>query len=388
MTENGVYYGRGNAGMFDEYMDFINYVFGFNGNSSDFKKLLPKLYKYEYDPAGNSYVAVENGKLKSAIGAFDHDISVCGEYIKTRGIGNVAVHPYERSRGFMRKLLNMSIDDMINDGVVLSVLGGRRQRYNYFGYDKLGAEIELYFNSDNMRHTFGQTRERLFSFKKVGPADSGILESIKALSESKPFYALRDPARYYEILVSWKAKVYAVYAGEEFAGYCILKDTTVTEVLLADSYKNEFAAFARDLFDELDSGKLKIILPVYLSGYIAQVRTLAEDYAVEAGKSFCVLDYCKVTSAFMKLAAEYMRLPDGELTLDVDGRAGRENITLSVKDGVPSVERTEKTADLKLGHLEAMNLLFAPYDPARLTLPDFARVWFPLPLWIYSADTV
>ena len=47
------YFGRGNAAMYDDYMDFINYVFGFNGNSSDFKKLLPKLYRPEDDPAAN-----------------------------------------------------------------------------------------------------------------------------------------------------------------------------------------------------------------------------------------------------------------------------------------------------------------------------------------------
>ena len=102
-----LYLGRGNSEQFDEYMDFINYVFGFNGNSSDFKKLLPKLYKYEYEPAVSSYVAVENGKLKSAIGAFDHNISVCGSVIKTRGIGNVAVHPYDRGKGYMKKLMNI-----------------------------------------------------------------------------------------------------------------------------------------------------------------------------------------------------------------------------------------------------------------------------------------
>ena len=29
-TDEKTYYGRGNAGMYDDYMDFINYVFGFN----------------------------------------------------------------------------------------------------------------------------------------------------------------------------------------------------------------------------------------------------------------------------------------------------------------------------------------------------------------------
>ena len=53
MADN-IYFGRGTAEMFDDYIDFINYVFGFNGNSNDFKKLLPKLYKYNYEPAVSS----------------------------------------------------------------------------------------------------------------------------------------------------------------------------------------------------------------------------------------------------------------------------------------------------------------------------------------------
>ena len=35
-----IYYGHGTKEQFDDYMDFINYVFGFNGNQNDFKKLL------------------------------------------------------------------------------------------------------------------------------------------------------------------------------------------------------------------------------------------------------------------------------------------------------------------------------------------------------------
>ena len=41
MADTIIYKGRGNAEMYDDYMDFINYVFGFNGNEQDFKKLLP-----------------------------------------------------------------------------------------------------------------------------------------------------------------------------------------------------------------------------------------------------------------------------------------------------------------------------------------------------------
>ena len=388
MIENGVYYGRGTPEMFDEYVDFINYVFGFNGNSSDFKKLLPKLYQYDYNPAGNSYVAVEKGKIKAAIGAFDHDLSVCGEYLKTRGIGNVAVHPYERSRGFMKKLMNMAIDDMVADGVVLSVLGGRRQRYNYFSYDKLGPVFAMSFNSDNIRHTFGADRKPFFSFRKVDGKDQSVLDSIKALSESKPLYAIRDREKYYEILVSWRMAVYEILREEKFAGYCIVDDTSVYEILLLPEFEDKFAFCVRDLFDHLGRGSLRVKLPLYLDGYISQIAAIGESYSVDTAKSFSVLNFRKVCSTFMKLKATYSKLPDGELCLSIDGRGGKEKILLSVKEGVPSVTDTDRDPDLELGHLEAMNLLFAIYSVPREKLPDHARLWLPLPLSIYPADTV
>ena len=98
MKEPIVCHRIGDISMQDDYMDFINYVFGFNGNSSDFYKLLPKLYKPEYNPCANSYVTLEDGKIKAAIGAFDIGISVCGTKLLCRGIGNVAVHPFSRQR--------------------------------------------------------------------------------------------------------------------------------------------------------------------------------------------------------------------------------------------------------------------------------------------------
>ena len=73
MSDEKIYAGRGNASMHDEYIDFINYVFGFNGRDRDFPKLLPKLYRREDDPAGNSYVLTENGRIRAAVGAFDQN---------------------------------------------------------------------------------------------------------------------------------------------------------------------------------------------------------------------------------------------------------------------------------------------------------------------------
>ena len=272
--DKNIYYGKGYAGLYDDYMDFINYVFGFNGNSSDFKKLLPKLYRPEDDPAGNSYVAVEDGKLKAAVGAFDLDVSVAGEVLRTRGIGNVAVHPYARSHGYMRKLMNEAVDDMIRDGIDFSTLGGRRQRYNYFSYDKAGESLSLSFNSDNMRHTFGYPRTHAMAVRKISNADATALDHIFTLSKTLPFYGIRKRERLYDILTSWGAAVWYGVADDVCTGYAVVNGENVSELVVAD--ESRIAEFTAALFDAVGRGKLTVNLPPFLPGYAEKLCRICE----------------------------------------------------------------------------------------------------------------
>lgn len=385
--KKSVYYGRGNAEMYDDYMDLINYVFGFNGNTSDFKKLLPKLYRPEDDPAGNSYVAVEGGRIKAAVGAFDLSVSVCGEVLHTRGIGNVAVHPYARSKGYMRRLMNDAVEDMIRDGVDYSTLGGRRQRYNYFSYDKLGGKVTLSFNSDNMRHTFGYPREHAIKIRRITAADEAALNSIAALYDELPLHALRDRARLFDILSSWTSSVYCGYDGDVFVGYAVVNGDSASELLVREEAR--LCEFASALFDAHGRGKLSICLPPFMPSYIEKLYRIAEGYSIDPDKSFSVLNYERTTRAFMRLKSQCMgQLPDGELTLRIHGRGGEENITLSVTGGEADVGATNKTPYGEYSHLDAMNLLFAPVCPARDSLPPFARLWLPLPIFIHYVDAV
>lgn len=384
---NGTYYGRGNAAMYDDYMDFINYVFGFNGNTSDFKKLLPKLYRPEDDPAGHSYVVTENGKIKAAVGAFDLSVSVGGELLHTRGIGNVAVHPYARSRGYMRRLMNDAVDDMIRDGIDYTTLGGRRQRYNYFSYDKLGSKLNLTFTSDNIRHVFGQPRCHSIKLKKLTPDDTAALDSISALYGAQPLHALRDRARLFDILTSWSSSVWCGYDGDAFVGYAVVGGDCSSELFVTD--EGRLCEFVAALFDTMGRGKLGITLPPYMPNYAGKLYRIAEGYTVDPDKSFSVLNYERTVRAFMRLRAQCMgEMPDGELTLLIHGRGGDENITLSVSRGDVDVRATNKTPAGEYSHLDAMDLLFAPICPARDSLPYYARMWLPLPIFIHYVDAV
>ncbi len=378
---------KGNISMQDDYMDFINYVFGFNGSVQDFYKLLPKLYKPEFDPCASSYVTLEGDRIKAAIGAFDMDLRVCGEAIKCRGIGNVAVHPFSRSKGYMKKLMELAIDDMIAEGVELSVLGGRRQRYNYFSYEKCGPSYTFSVNADNMRHVFGKERTHRFVLKKLTKDDTASLSAISELVRSSPCYAERDESKLFDILTSWFATPLVAYDNDgRFAGYAIVgKKDNITECRPVND--DDLADMIVCIYDMLGQPSLNVTMPPFRAEAIETLLGFCEGYTCGINELYSVFNYEKVCGALMKLKATYESLPDGELVLDIDGRAGREKLLFAVKDGVPSVTATDRDADFTLTHLEAMSVIFAGVA-ARRAFPAFARIWFPLPIWVYNADMV
>ncbi len=392
MNNENIYAGRGNASMHDEYLDFINYVFGFNGREQDFPKLLPKLYARDDNPAASSYVITENGRIRAAVGAFDHSMTVCGRELKCRSIGNVAAHPYDKSRGFMRKLMTMAVDDMVRDGVVLSTLGGRRQRYNYFSYEKSGLTHRFSVNADNVRHTFGTDRaaHHRFDIRPLKSDDAASLDAIAALTAQQDYCPTRSRERLYDILRSWKMTPVALWEGDRFAGYAVLRDSSVTELLMVRNDRAEITDAIICLYDWKHTETLTFKFPAFATSYIDVLYTLAENYSIDLNESYSVLNFRLVADAFLALKATYADLPDGKLTLLIHGYAGDEKITLTVDGGVPSVSAAaaDETPNLELSHLEAINLLFSPFCPARDRLPAPCRVWLPLPIWMYPADEV
>ena len=90
----------------------------------------------------------------------------------------------------------------------------------------------------------------------------------------------------------------------------------------------------------------------------------------------------------MKLKKSYANLPDGKVTMLIHGIAGDEKLCIGKSGDETFVKTFEGDADIELDHIDAMNMLFAPFCQARDRLPVFARVALPLPLWVYSTDAV
>ena len=380
-----IFYGRGTREQFDDYVDFINYVFGFNGSDSDFIKLLPKLYRPECAPAYHSFNAVEDGRFKAAVGAYPCEQIVCGIKLRCVGIGNVAVHPRARGCGYMKKLMEMAIDDMIEAGADFSALGGRRQRYQYFAYDRAGTQYSCTVNADNIRHCFGDSPAP-FEAIAVLPDDDDALDAIAAINAKQNYTPIRPREELYNILTSWRARPWLVVDSGRLVGYAVINGDNVTEIHAVRD--EDFIGMIRTLYDVHHGSSLSLKLPPWKTAYLRAIEPIAESVTVGTPEMFSVYCYHRVIEAFLRLKATYAPLPDGELVALIHGRAGDEQIRIAVRGGEIIVETTDKTPDIELSHLEAMNYFFAPTYTARLSAPMHVQLWLPLPIWLYNADAV
>ncbi len=381
MSDVIIYKGRGNPEMYDDFMDFINYVFGFNGNEQDFKKLLPKLYNPDCNPCYNNYIVTENGKLKAAIGAFDSILAVGGEELHCRGIGNVAVHPYSRSKGYMIDCMNMAIDDMIKDGVDCSILGGIRQRYNWFGYEYCGQEFEMSISSTNLRHCFKDVPFVELEIRDVKSGDSELINKMYTLHSKRPMRTVRSREKFFDICSSWRAPVRAVLKCGEFIGYFV---GGLGELTLVDN--NDFDDVVRNYVKNY--GEVTIHLPMWDTDLIDRAERICGHENIGHCDMFSVYNYKRVIGALLKFKASREELVDAEFTILIHGKARDERLKISVKDNVTSVEDYYGDCTLEIGHREAATLFFGLRLPYLKKLSPAARAILPLPLYVESADHV
>lgn len=386
MADNIIYKGRGTPEMYDDYMDFINYVFGFNGNEQDFKKLLPKLYNPECNPCYNNYVVTENGKLKAAIGAFDSELVVGSETLKCRGIGNVAVHPYSRSKGYMIDCMNLALQDMIKDGVDYSILGGQRQRYNYFGFDYCGIEYNVHIDSTNIRHCFRDVPFTKLELHNVKADETELIDKMYQSHLTRGMRTVRSREQFHDVCISWRTPVYAILKEGEYIGYYVgnLQELTLNDMNdFDDVVRNYIACY----------GSVSIQIPDWRQDMLTKAIRIGGNYSVGHSDMFNVFNYKRFISALLEFEASYKPMLNGELTVLIHGYAVDEKLKITTRrekcDGrYTSVENYDGECELELTHIEAIAFFFGIFSPYRTKISAEIANALPIPLYVENADHV
>ncbi|MDR2136106.1 MAG: GNAT family N-acetyltransferase [Treponema sp.] len=385
------HYTLAEAGDYGELIDFCNYVFSHAHSPTDFPALLPKLYRPENFTPGCHYIVREGGRIRAAVGAYPLCLNVLGTALPARGIGMVSVHPYARARGYMRALMKMALEDMRRDGIVFSLLGGQRQRYEYFGYTPAGQRAVFECCRANIRHLLGKGFSPAFSVRRL-EGDGKELEDIYLLHQSKAARFERDAGKLFEILSSWKCRVFTLSDGGGFAGYLVADSAgaAISEINLKNPARMIEAAGC--FLNHLGRDQVSVDVQPWETEKLEAFSAFAENCRVTAPYSFAVFDWQPLLSALLRLkTASGQDLPDGEAFF----RVSREGLPdscfrIAVRQGEAEVSPGTGEGAIALDSLRAARLFFSPqpWAPPALLGSPFLRGILPLPLFFENPDGI
>ena len=330
----------------DDILDFGNYVFSNAHRPHDFRALLPKTYgEHVKGYEDYHYLAVRDGHIRGMVAMRPLQLGIMDEVINCGFIGTVSVHPYARGEGHMKKLMAMVNADA-REKYDMMILGGQRQRYNYFGFEHGGVVVRFHVNSTNLRHTTRDLDVSDLSFQLVTAEMVGELAFIHDLQEKNLIYGVRPQEELLDILHSWDNDCHVILRGGELIGYIVGNDGEFGLVNEGDMPAVLKAWFA---FRKITS--VNISVAPYQKERIAVLNTICESSSIGYNEMIQVLNWPFV---------------------------------ITVKDGVPTVTEEDVEPDLKLTTLEAERRMFS----LNLLLgeDELFKNWLPLPFCMSSVD--
>lgn len=380
-----IFKGLGTKNDEKELISTLDEVF-FSEEDTRFLTLLPKLYKEQYNPAENNVILKEDGVIKAAIGCYPINVTAAGRKLRIMGIGNVAVTKDCRRKGYMIELMNMALEKMIAEGYDYSLLGGQRQRYEYFGYVPAGSGINFTINKGNIRHVRSGNTETDFTAELLKENDADAIAKIKALYDKMPFRAERKEDEMYDILCSWGCLPYVVYCGGEFKGYFVMKQGYTAEIKAVNT--EDLLDIILCIIETSGNESVSFTVPVYDTETCGFMAKRCCGMAVCHVEQLNIFNYAKFIEAFLTIKAERINLCSGTLNVLVHGYAKDEKLAITVDGKTVTVAETDADPDVELDNLEAVAFFAGNYAVKRISLPAFAQNWFPVDFFMHGQDNV
>ena len=376
MTEYRMAYPQEEA----DILDFINYVFSQAHKPHDFKTLLPKVYAHE-GFSKYHYVAVTDGRIRGTVAILPVELPVDkGEMLKIGFVGSVSAHPYDRGAGHMKKLMQMMLADAQNKYDLL-VLGGQRQRYQYFGFEKGGCRLRFTVTQSNVRHALGDVPDNGLNLRLLTEAGDAALQDIHAMGERQWMHCVRSRENFLDIMHSWQGKLFALEENGAVQGYIYARGgEDLAEIGLRDESRIAEAVKTYMLHTGEKSVNVRVdMLDRVRANYL---KRFAEKWDLTDNEMLHVINWQRVLQALLSHKADCMPLADGRFVFEVEN-AGR--YAIEAEQSQVRVSKTQDAPDMVMTAQKAVEFFFSPYTAAMVSSP-MLKSWLPVPFGMYPAD--
>ncbi len=377
------------AGDMKELLAFLNTCFKGDPNCMHFEKGLPKLWVDDDAHMEKHYAIKDNGKIVAVVGIYIFDAFIGEEKFKFATVGNVGTAAAYRGRGYLHQFYVMANDILEKEGVDVARLGGKRSRYERYGYEPCGSLYKGRFDRDVAERYIKTKNVPEYNFVRVTAEDAENLAKIREFYELNYIKADRGETLhdFYLSTTAWDTTLWAVYEGQEMVGYIL---TQPGEDWTPESYAKtpeHFAGMLSRFLLSTENGSISVHIPPDRTENIAEIDAICLSSTVDKPSHFKILNREKLTNALLKLGNTLTPYMDGETVIGVEDEG---NYLISVVGGVPSCAKTEREADITLSYLDSARFMFGPTPPQFVKkLPrekaGFISQIFPLPLyWNYQ----
>lgn len=331
-----------------EIIDFINYVFSQTNVPHNFKTLIPKVYSDVLPELGaEHYLVKEDGRIKAVVAQYFFDISVSGEKLRVGFIGSVSVNLYSRGKGYMKLLMAKAREDAVRRGVDIMALGGQRQRYEYYGFERGGSIMDFSITPANIRHCCAGLDDSIISVVPFDELSGEETDFLRKMYEKRPAHTVRDK-NYLLTMKQWNSSSYGIKKGGKIIGYFYNRGQ---EFVLEDY--TDILLILKTMSSKL-SGGLSIHAYPYETEKIAALSDICEGVSVYSSEMIHILNFRKVMERYLKLKAQYFTFTDRTYRL----KLGDENLKIAVRNNVPEVTESDEEPEAVFSVKEAEMYFF------------------------------
>lgn len=364
-----------------DVIDFINYVFSQAAVPHDFKTLIPKVYA-----DGRGYdeihaIVLEDQRVRGVVGQYPVHVTYAGEKLNIGYIGSVSTYKYTRGSGYMKKMMAMQAERAREIGIDVMLLGGQRQRYEYYGFSPCGDMYTYRIGEANIRHGLKNINAAGVNWKRFADASKAEIDAAYEIYLTQPITGARPREDFDICMRSWYMEPYVILDGQTVVGYLNAsgKDSFGELVLTDSSFAPKFIKAWCNVYGQ---NKLSVSVPGYDSKLNRAIAWFAEGYSRSNCTHACIVNLKNVLKACLALKKETDKLSDGKVVLQMNDDTP---VCAKVENGEISVYETDETPDASLDQLSLQQLIFASN---RFMAPDIELPvdWFPLPIFLYNAD--
>ena len=134
-------------------------------------------------------------------------------------IGAVSTHPNSQGKNMMKTLMEFATEKIKQYGYSIAYLGGLRNRYLYFGYEKCGYKMVFKLNKSNIKHNEFPKRDLIL--EKQIEEDYETMVKLNNLYKKQSIYFKRKNKDFFDICRSWNNNLYVAREKDKVVGYLV-----------------------------------------------------------------------------------------------------------------------------------------------------------------------